>query len=338
MLSIEWESDRFWGLKVHRRGEVLNFLALRFFNFRKPLLDIQGALAFLQTQHQSAVSQLSNCANEALKEQFLSAAIQGKIGLGVGFSHLRRAGTPLVTALPVAGGYHVSGDVPWITGYGCFQFFILGATLPDQQVLFGLVPFSHQHQDDGGTLTLSPPMELAAMMSTNTVRAHLNQWFVADSEVLTIKPGHWIHQRDRHNTLNHSFFALGCARAGLDVIAVAIEAATKTHGSDTLQLTWEALDQQLTRCRTSIYQAQEQVMEQGAEDGIGDRLRLRAESIDLAVRCAHAAVVVSRGAATALSHPAQRIYREALAFSVFGQTTAVMEATLSQITQPSYQH
>jgi hypothetical protein len=61
------------------------------------------------------------------------------------------------------------------------------------------------------------------------------------------------------------------------------------------------------------------------------RLQLRARSIDLANRCARAAVVASSGGANSLEHPAQRVYREALMFSVFGQTTAVMEATLNQL-------
>ncbi|NET08603.1 MAG: acyl-CoA dehydrogenase [Merismopedia sp. SIO2A8] len=320
------------GLKGAREWGGVQLPREVFFQFQETVARYSGALAFLQTQHQSAVSKLASCPNQDLKERFLADATQGKTGLGVGFSQLRRSGSPLVKAIPVEGGYQVSGEVPWVTGYGCFQFFILGAVLPDQHVIFGLLPFSDRRQDSGGSLTVSQPMELAAMRSTNTVKVHLDNWFMADSEVLDLKPADWIHQSDRHNALNHSFFALGCARAGLDVVHRATDQADT---STSIGATWDALDQQLTHCREAIYQAQYQVGIKEPEEGLGDRLRFRAEAIDLAVRCAHAAVVVSRGAANALSHPAQRIYREALAFSVFGQTTAVMDATLAQIIKSS---
>jgi alkylation response protein AidB-like acyl-CoA dehydrogenase len=62
-----------------------------------------------------------------------------------------------------------------------------------------------------------------------------------------------------------------------------------------------------------------------------ERLQLRAWAINLAVRCASAAVTVSSGAANYRYHAAQRVYREALVFTVSGQTTAVMEATLARL-------
>ena len=105
---------------------------------------------------------------------------------------------------------------PWITGYNFFQFFILAATLPDQRVVLGLLPFnSIEHH--GGRITLSEPMKLASMTSTNTVQASLNQWFLPTESVIGFKDKDWIHQSDRLNILNH-FFILGCARAGLDVL------------------------------------------------------------------------------------------------------------------------
>jgi hypothetical protein len=65
-------------------------------------------------------------------------------------------------------------------------------------------------------------------------------------------------------------------------------------------------------------------------------LHLRAWAIDLAVRCAHAAVTVSSGAANYSNHAAQRVYREAIVFTVSGQTTAVMEATLNRLVRSEF--
>ena len=310
-----------------------------FSQFQEAIARYSGSLAFLQTQHQSAVSKLAHCENEGLKDQYLRDAIQGNIGLGVGFSQLRRLGTPLVQAVPVQGGYEIMGQVPWITGYGCFQFFILGATLPDGQALFGLLPLATTTQPTGGCLTLSQPLELAAMMSTNTVTAELKHWFLSTHHVLDTKSAQWIHRSDRRNTLNHSFFALGCARAGLDILD---QAASRSHAVPRLRSTWSVLDQRLNACRDQIYEAQMNVQNtiskplENKTVGISDtcfehRLQLRAKAIDLAVRCAHAGVIASKGAANILNHPAQRVYREALAFSVFGQTTAVLDASLAEM-------
>ena len=89
---------------------------------------------------------------------------------------------------------------------------------------------------------------------------------------------------------------------------------------------FESLSQELSNCRTAIRQAQ-----QNCNISLNRHLHLRAWAIDLAVRCAHAAVTVSSGAANYSNHAAQRVYREALVFTVTGQTTAVMAATLALV-------
>ncbi|WP_293068094.1 MULTISPECIES: hypothetical protein [unclassified Moorena] len=65
------------------------------------------------------------------------------------------------------------------------------------------------------------------------------------------------------------------------------------------------------------------------------RLQLRTWAINLAGRCAQAAVTVSSGAANYKHHPAQRVYREALVFTVSGQTTAIMEGSLARLVNVS---
>lgn len=300
------------------QGAGVNELTFR--AFQELTARYSGALAFLQTQHQSAAARLAQSSNESLKQHYLPSMSTGQKRIGLGFSQLRRSGKAAVKAMPATGGYCISGDVPWITGWGCFEQFIIGAELPDGRALFGLMPLQSMAQMEGGCISLSQPLQLTAMASTNTVTAKLTNWFLADDQIIDIKPAGWIHQSDHSNVLHHGFFALGCAQAGLDILATA-----PAQSFITAALT--ALTQELDSCRSAMYQAQ----------AIGDtgrhQLDLRAWSIDLAVRCAHAAVVVSRGSANYSNHPAQRVYREALAFTIFGQTTAVMEATLKRLTR-----
>lgn len=281
-----------------------------------------GALAFLQAQHQTAAGFLANSNNEVLKAKFLPYMGKGHVLIGVGFSQLRRQGEPLVKALSVAGGYQIEGTVPWVTGFGFFQEFIVAATLPDGRAVYGVVPFVATVQETGGTITFSEPMELGAISSTNTVTATLTHWFLPEESVVFIQPADAIHENDQKNVLHHSFFALGCAKAGLDLVEVAYQ----TKQLPFIQRAFEGLNNELTRCESAIMQAlspNSQTWEA--------QLQLRAWAINLAQRCASAAVTVSSGAANYRYHAAQRVYREALVFTVSGQTIAVMEATLRRL-------
>lgn len=290
--------------------------------FQQLVPRYSGALAFLQTQHQSAAEMLSRSENESLKRQYLPYMSKGQVLVGVGFSQLRRKGNPPVKAIAVEGGYQLDGEVPWVTGFGFFQDFIVGAVLPDGRAVYGIVPCVETVQDTGGAIAFSQPMQLAAIASTNTVTATLTRWFLPKERVVFVKPPGAIHENDQKNVLHHSFFALGCARAGLDIL----EATAQTKQLPFISDAFNSLDEELTRCSDIIMQSLSPESHPWEK-----RLQLRAWSIQLAVRCAHAAVIVSGGAANSRNHAAQRVYREALVFTVSGQTTAVMEATLAQL-------
>lgn len=298
-----------------------------FQDFQELVARHSGALAFLQTQHQSASVMLVQSQNEPLKQKYLPFMGDGNVLLGIGFSHLRREGKPLVKAVPVTGGYQIEGFVPWVTGFDLFQNFIVAASLPDGQAVFGVVPFVDTRAATGA-ITFSQPLKLAAMTSTNTVTATLTNWFLPKESVVSIKPSGWIHANDKKNVLNATGLILGCAMAGLDIV----QAAYSKRELSFIAQAFELLSQELSNCRTAIRQAQ-----QNCNISLDKRLQLRAWAIDLAVRCAHAAVTVFSGAANRGNHAAQRVYREALVFTVTGQTTAVMEATLALVVRSKVQ-
>lgn len=298
-----------------------------FRRFQETISRYSGALAFLQTQHQSAAAMIARSPNRALKEAYLPGLARGERRVGVGFSHLRRQGTPPMQADAVPGGYQLQGFIPWITGWTLFESFILGAMLPDGTSVFGMMPFETTHDDQGGELRLSPPLEMAALTSTQTVTAEVKNWFLADDQVLFLKPPNWMHHNSQTNVLHHGFFALGCARAGLDILNRAGE------GKDLpfLKTSWTRLDAELHACRHAFFDSEGEGV-----TSYGDRLRLRAWAIDLASRCSYSAVAASGGAANGLNHPAQRVYREALVYAVSGQTRDVMEATLNRLSSGEF--
>lgn len=157
---------------------------------------------------------------------------------------------------------------------------------------------------------------------------HPKSWFLSEEHVVSVKPRDWIDKNDKKNVLNPTSLALGCATAGLDIL----QAAHSTKPLAFIVQAFKTLNQEIADCRTAIRQAQ-----QNQGESLDKRLQLRAWAIDLAVRCSHAAIAVSSGAANYSHHAAQRVYREALVFTVSGQTTAVMAATLARLQRSEFE-
>lgn len=286
-----------------------------FWQFQSIVARHSGALAFLQTQHQSAASFLLAGENEALRQAYLPAMSAGKKRVGVGFSQLRRQPPPL-TAEPVAGGYRLQGKVPWVTGAGLFEEFIGAAVLTDGKAVFGVLPLVSGARC-GGRLIVNEPMAIAAIASTNTVQVHLENWFLAHDQVVAHRPAGWIEQRDRTHPLSPLGLIFGCAQAGIDVLGRSLAHRQIEH-----DITHQ-LSTRLSRLQSAAAQALPL-----PEAAYRQKIALRGRAIALMNSCAQAAVIATSGAANTLSHPAQRVYRESLVFSVSGQTTLGAIASL----------
>lgn len=296
-----------------------------FSRFQMLMARYSGALAFVQTQHQSAARLLAGSEQQALKQLYLPQLATGKKLMGVGFSHLRRAKEPLLKALPVTGGYELSGKVPWVTGWGIFEEWIVGASLPSGEAVYGIVPLKSCQQPAGGRLQVGQPMPLAVMEATNTVKVNLENWFLESERVVAVQPKGAFAQQDQQNVLQAGFLALGCAWAALDVLETAYQ-----------QKALPFLGEALTVLASELKGLQEKMLGETRLESAsqGEKLQWRCQAIALAGRSAQVAVAAGSGESNHLSHPAQRVYREALMFTVSGQTTAVMEATIKQLLFP----
>lgn len=282
--------------------------------FQSAIARRSGALAFLQTQHQSAASLLLAGENEALKKRYLPEMTVGNRRVGVGFSQLRRQPPPLRSQV-VAEGYRLNGRVPWVTGAGLFDEFVGAATLPDGSAVFGLMPLV-----SGQGITVSKPMRLAAMSSMNTVTVQLKDWFLPAAQVVGHRPKGWIEERDRANPLSPLGLIVGCAQAGIDVLGRSLNRRNIDHD----------IASQL-KLKLARLQANLPIVSALPASAYAEKIALRGQAIALMNTCAQAAVVAASGAANALNHPAQRIYGEAMVFSVSGQTTDGAIATLDHL-------
>ncbi|ACB00218.1 MULTISPECIES: acyl-CoA dehydrogenase family protein [Cyanophyceae] len=273
-----------------------------------------GTLAFLQTQHQSAASRIAQFGNSE-QQRLLPQMARGDVRIGVGFSHLRRRGEPAVQAMPQGDRYCLTGTIPWVTGYGFFQRAIAGATLPDGSEWYGLIPLETCQQSEQGEIFCSQPLPLAAMGVSQTVTVKLQNWLVPATDVLVIQPPGTIHKGDHQQVLHHGFFALGCARGVLDWLATAEFddlAALEDH--------WQVLHDQLFRA-----------IEEPQTESFQTQLALRLSVIQTAQTFAQIALTWSGGAGNLLTSPAQRFYREAMMYSIFGQTQAIRAAMVKSL-------
>lgn len=293
-----------------------------FRHFQETCARYSGTLSFLQTQHQSAGSMISKSQNDALRAEYLPKMGNGEKLVGIGFSQLRRPGPPMMRAEAQDGGYLLNGEVPWVTGYDFYPEFLMGATLPDGRAVFAVVPLANQ---DG--ISVSEPMKFTAMEAANTVSASFTNYFVPETQVCFIREAGWIRNNDQINIALQGHFALGCAQAGLDIL---LSAAEKKN-LDFARAAHQKLAEELSKCREQTRVAQAAA---ALEEATEERLKVRAWAIDLAVRCAHAAVAASSGAANSIHHPAQRVYREALVYTVSAQTSQIMDATLDRLVRP----
>ncbi|MGB3296269.1 MAG: acyl-CoA dehydrogenase family protein [Phormidesmis sp.] len=296
----------------------LGLNTLDFLQFQSLIAQHSGALAFLQTQHQSAANFLLASQNRALAEAYLPAMAVGEKRVGVGFSQLRREPAPLV-AQPVAGGYRLRGEVPWVSGAGLFDEFVGAAMLPTGEAVFGLLPLV-SCGDSEAQIAVSEPMALFAMAATNTVCVQLQNWFLPAAQVVGIRPKGWIAKRDRTHPLSPLGLMFGCTQAGID----SLQTSLKRRQID------KAIANTLT-AQLSQLQAELPEMMALPEDTYRQKLALRGRAISLMNTCAQAAIIAASGAANVLGHPAQRVYKESLVFSVSGQTTAGAIASLSQL-------
>lgn len=243
----------------------------------------------------------------------------GKKLVGIGFSQLRRPGPPILTATEKDGGFVLNGHVPWVTGLGFYPEFLVGAALSDGSAVFGVVPLE---PCDG--LQLGEVMRLAAMESPQTTTADFTNFRLNSGQVCFIKPPGWIHENDQINITIQGFFAIGCALAGCDVL----KAALQKKPNDVTEKVLKAYEQEVDDCQEAMFLAQKRSTEEVTTQ---EKLEMRAWAIELAFRCAMAGIVATGGSANSVTNKAQRVYREALVFSVSAQTTSIMEATLERL-------
>ncbi|HEX2023781.1 MAG TPA: acyl-CoA dehydrogenase family protein [Acidimicrobiales bacterium] len=282
-----------------------------------------GVTFFTWVQHHAPVRLVASSDNLALRQKWLPALCGGAVLGGVAFAYLRRPGPAAVVARRAAGGWVVEGEAPWVTSWGLAGLYAVAARVAgDGPVLFCAVA---PGESPAGSLRASPPLALAAMSASATVRLAFDGLFVPDEDVIsTVDMSRWQHH-DRAATAQPHPAPLGLAATATSLLA----RRAQESGQAAVARAAEVLGDELAECRLHSYRL--------ADDPSSDDTHLalllaaRAWGLDLALRSAQALVAATGGGAMALSHPAQRLVREASFWSIQAQSAAVREATLARL-------
>ena len=266
-----------------------------------------GVTQFLQTQHLSAVALVSRTENEALRSESLPDLMNGRQLAGVAIAHLRR---PKAVQVERVGDRVVfDGVAPWFTGWGAMDSVALAGTLPDGRYLYVLIPTAG--------LLASEPMRLCAMSAASTVSLDLRGLEVASDRILLVQTPEEMRQADAGRVLRHSAQPLGVVRAAVAILRARSEGSARA-AADSFELQGDplrALARQWSGDPPSAY-------------------RIRARANALAGRAAQAALVASGGAGNDLAHPAQRLVREAMFYTLTQLDAQLKDEALAVLAFP----
>lgn len=281
-----------------------------------------GVTHFVQAQHHGPVGLIAASDNESVKARYLRSLCEGRTLAGVAFSHLRRP-QPALTADPVPGGYQVTGEAPWVTSWGLAGVFVVAAHLPEDRILY----FVREGLADKGMIP-SPPLSLAVMNASSTVRLRFQDLFVPQDDTVRIMEVDAWRARDRINTAHPNPAVFGIAETCIRKT----EELNDSSGSDTLENAVGLLREEWERCREAAFGLADSGV---TEETLPDLFQVKAWSLDLVTRAAHAYIAAMGGRAMSVSHPAQRLMREAMFYTIQAQTSAVRDATLHHLGERS---
>jgi alkylation response protein AidB-like acyl-CoA dehydrogenase len=292
-----------------------------------------GVTFFVWVQHHAPVRLLAASANGTLRRHWLAPLCRGDVLGGVAFAYLRRPGPTAVLARPAPGGWVVSGEAPWVTSWGLAGLFAVAARV-------AVEPATGRDDDDGDVLFFvlaadpplaavraSPPLALAAMGASSTVRLSFDDLFVPSGDVVTTLPFSTWRERDRTATSLPHPAPFGVASAAVRLLADHAEATDQPAAAEAAS----RLAGELDECRAHSYH----LVDAGGTDAARPvaLVEARAWGLDLAMRSAQALVVAVGGRAMALGHPAQRLLREAAFYSIQAQSLPLRQATLARVTR-----
>jgi alkylation response protein AidB-like acyl-CoA dehydrogenase len=262
------------------------------------------ATAFVWAQHHGLVRTLAGQPESSpVRSAWLPALATGACKAGAAYGGLL-PGPPRLRAVPnPAGGWLLSGESPWVTGWGLVDVLHVAARAPDDTVVWQIVDAVER---PGLRAT---PLRTVAADAASTVRLEFAGLPVPAGRATLVEP------YEAPGVTGPPLRSNGSLALGVAGRCVALLAPGRAA---------EEFDAELATCRAAL---------DGAIDAADPDAMpaARAAAAELAVRAA-AALTVSTGAAAALAgSTADRLTREALFLLVFGSRPQIKSALLNRL-------
>lgn len=243
---------------------------------------------FTWIQHHGLVRSLTGTTNGKLREKYLDAAVRGELRGGVAYAGAIPQ-PPRLWATATDGGWLLSGDAPFVTGWGIVDVLLVSARDiaggSEGTIVSGLVD-----AEAGGGITVEE-LQLVAAAASNTVRLHFDGYFLP-AEKVTAEVAHRDFLAKAHIALRLN----GCLALG--VAGRCIRMISETGPPELAEL----------------LRAQQHTIRDRLDGGLSEPTALpaaRAAASELAYRCAGALVVAAGSSGIVAGRHAQRLVREA---------------------------
>jgi len=252
--------------------------------------------AFVWLQHLAPLMAVAGIAGERDRAGWLPPLAAGRVRAGLAMSR-----PDLIHVRPVPGGYLLSGESAWVTGWGLVDVLLVGAV--DDR---GLLHFFMVDAAGSGSL-VAHDSQLLAVQASRTVALRFTDHFVPNERLGHTQPLDTFVASQVAGTVLNGFLALGVAGRCAQQLGDATD-----------------LDADIADARLRLLTA--------APDEVPEA---RANSSLLAARAA-ARLVVQTGSRSVLADQhAGRLYRESGFLLVFGLRPTIKQAMLQRLSLPA---
>lgn len=284
-----------------------------------------GATGFAFAQHQGVAAALARTANEPLRRRWLGPVCHDTLA-GIAFAHVRRPGPGPVRATRTGAGWRIDGEAPWVTSWGLATVFLVAAVTDDDQLLWFLLvdplladstPADSPLADSTRSAVVAEPLGLMVYGATGTVRLRFDGLVAGDGDVVELDQRARWQVGDRRNAARPNPLCLGVGDRALRVLA-----DTEPEVAAQLAPWWLEVG------------AAAEAAARAADDHHQDVAVIaaaRTASVFAVQRLTTALLAAAGGRGAELSHPAQRLAREALFYVVQAQNADGRAATLAAV-------
>jgi len=265
------------------------------------LADVIAALAggcltttFVWLQHLAPLMAVAAVAEPRDRERWLGPLAQGRVRAGLVMTR-----PDLIRVRTVPGGYLLTGESAWVTGWGLVDVLLVGGV--DDR---GLLHFFMGDARGSDTLT-ARPIQLMAVQASRTVSLQFDDHFVPGDRLGRTEPFDSFVAAEARGSVMNGFLALGLAGR-----------CARLLGADDL-------DADIADARIRLLTA------------TGDEVpEARAHSSLLAARAAGRLMVQTGSRSVLADEHAGRIYRESGFLLVFGLRPAIKDSMLRRLSAP----